>query len=102
MPGEMPFAAAREAQLDRLGDLVAENVDRESLVRLIEDGPPFGLPVVSHRLSAVSGGRIAVGYASGAEASAESNGQTAPNSSTFGLSSRGAAGEGAIKLKADS
>ena len=36
VPGDEPFAARREAQLDRLGDLVAENVDREALLRLIE------------------------------------------------------------------
>jgi adenosylcobyric acid synthase len=44
--GDEPFAAHREAQLDRLGDLVAENVDREALLRLVEDGPPEGLPLV--------------------------------------------------------
>ena len=42
VPGEEPFAAAREARLDKLGDLVAENVDRDSLLRLINDGPPSG------------------------------------------------------------
>ena len=45
-PGDQSFAAAREAQLERLGDLVADNVDREPLMRLIDDGPPSGLPVV--------------------------------------------------------
>jgi len=45
-PGEGGFAAAREARFDALGDLVAENVDREVLWRLIEDGPPPDLPVV--------------------------------------------------------
>jgi adenosylcobyric acid synthase len=54
-PGDESFAAAREAQLDRLGDLVAEHVDREALLRLIGDGSPCGLPVVSGQLSAVSG-----------------------------------------------
>jgi adenosylcobyric acid synthase len=44
--GDEPFAAHREAQLDRLGDLVAENVDREALLRLIEDGPPESLPLI--------------------------------------------------------
>ena len=43
-PGDEPFAAAREAQLDKLGDLVAENVDREALLRTIEAGAPRGLP----------------------------------------------------------
>ena len=45
-PGEETFAAAREAQLERLGDLVAENVDREALLRIVENGAPAGLPVV--------------------------------------------------------
>jgi adenosylcobyric acid synthase len=44
--GDEPFAAHREAQLDRLGDLVAENVDREALLRLVEDGTPEGLPLI--------------------------------------------------------
>jgi adenosylcobyric acid synthase len=50
VPGEAPFAAAREAQLDRLGDLIAENVNGEALVRLIDGGPPRGLPFVAGRL----------------------------------------------------
>jgi adenosylcobyric acid synthase len=37
-PGEQAFAAAREARFERLGDLVAENLDREALLRLIERG----------------------------------------------------------------
>ncbi|CAA9435954.1 MAG: Cobyric acid synthase [uncultured Rubrobacteraceae bacterium] len=45
--GDEPFAAHREAQLDKLGDLVAENVDREALLRLVEDGPPGGLPFIA-------------------------------------------------------
>jgi len=52
-PGESSFAAAREARLEKLGDLISENVDREALMRLIDDGPPSGLPVVSGQLSAV-------------------------------------------------
>jgi adenosylcobyric acid synthase len=54
---EEPFAAAREAQLEKLGDLVAEHVDREALWRLIEDGPPSELPLLSYQLSAISGQR---------------------------------------------
>jgi adenosylcobyric acid synthase len=66
-PGEVSFAAAREAQLDKLGDLIADNVDREALLRLIDDGPPLGLPVVSGRLVGRSDGRqTAVGDVSGA------------------------------------
>jgi adenosylcobyric acid synthase len=38
------FAAVREARLDRLGDLVAQHADTDALWRLIEDGPPAGLP----------------------------------------------------------
>jgi adenosylcobyric acid synthase len=53
-PGEVSFAAAREAQLEKLGDLVAEHVDREALMCLVEDGAPSGLPVVSSQLSALS------------------------------------------------
>lgn len=45
-PGEESFAARREAQFEKLGDLVAENVDRDALLRLVEDGPPPGLPSV--------------------------------------------------------
>jgi adenosylcobyric acid synthase len=45
-PGEESFAAAREAQLEKLGNLVADHVDREALMRLIDDGQPSGLPVV--------------------------------------------------------
>jgi adenosylcobyric acid synthase len=53
-PGDESFAEAREAQLEKLGDLVA-------LLRLIDDGPPPGLTVVSGQLSAVSSQRSAVG-----------------------------------------
>ncbi len=49
--GDEPFAARREAQLDRLGDLVAENVDREALLRLVENGPPEGLPLITSRVT---------------------------------------------------
>ncbi|MDX3074428.1 cobyric acid synthase [Streptomyces sp. NPDC088354] len=40
------FAALREEQLDRLGDLVEEHADTGALLRLIESGPPPGLPFV--------------------------------------------------------
>ncbi len=40
------FAALREAQLDLLGDLVADHLDTGALSRLISDGPPPGLPVI--------------------------------------------------------
>ncbi|MFD1833021.1 cobyric acid synthase [Streptomyces desertarenae] len=40
------FAALREEQLDRLGDLVEEHADTAALLRLIEGGAPRGLPFV--------------------------------------------------------
>jgi adenosylcobyric acid synthase len=40
------FAGLREARLDRLGDLIAEHADTDALLRLIEQGPPAGLPLL--------------------------------------------------------
>jgi adenosylcobyric acid synthase len=40
------FAAAREAQLDLLGDLVERHLDTGALLDLIERGAPGGLPVL--------------------------------------------------------
>ena len=40
------FAALREQQLDRLGDLVKEHLDTAAITGLIESGPPAGLPVI--------------------------------------------------------
>jgi adenosylcobyric acid synthase len=40
------FARLREAQLDLLGDLVAEHLDTGAVCRLIESGPPPGLPTI--------------------------------------------------------
>lgn len=40
------FAAARERTLDLLGDLVEEHLDTAALWRLVETGPPAGLPFV--------------------------------------------------------
>jgi adenosylcobyric acid synthase len=45
-PAEVSFAGLRERQLDRLGDLVAGHADTTALLRLIEQGPPAGLPFV--------------------------------------------------------
>ena len=39
-------ASTGEAQLEKLGDLVADHVDREALMRLIDDGPSSGVPVL--------------------------------------------------------
>jgi adenosylcobyric acid synthase len=41
------FAEVRERGLDVLGDLVEEYLDTGALWRLIEDGPPAGLPFIS-------------------------------------------------------
>jgi adenosylcobyric acid synthase len=45
------FAAVREARLDALGDLVAGHLDTAALSRLIENGPPPGLPTLRSALS---------------------------------------------------
>ncbi|MBB5872148.1 adenosylcobyric acid synthase [Allocatelliglobosispora scoriae] len=44
--GTTSFAAAREATLERLGDLVEHHLDTTALRRLIDAGPPTGLPFV--------------------------------------------------------
>jgi adenosylcobyric acid synthase len=69
-PGETSFAAAREARLERLGDLISENIDRGALLRLVDDGPPSGLPVVACQLVGWSASQQnVIGDASGVEAS---------------------------------
>jgi adenosylcobyric acid synthase len=45
-PGTGSFAAAREARLDVLGDLVARHMDTARLHALIEGGVPAGLPTI--------------------------------------------------------
>ncbi|GGN67880.1 cobyric acid synthase [Streptomyces albiflavescens] len=40
------FAALREEQLDRLGDLIEDHADTDALWRLIESGAPSGLPFI--------------------------------------------------------
>ncbi|TDB81740.1 cobyric acid synthase [Micromonospora sp. KC721] len=40
------FAAVRERSLDLLGDLVEEHLDTDALWRLIQSGPPAGLPFI--------------------------------------------------------
>ncbi|HET7272982.1 MAG TPA: cobyric acid synthase, partial [Rubrobacter sp.] len=62
-PGKESFASAREAQLEKLGDLVADHVDREALMRMIDEGQAFGLPFVSSQLSAFSGQQAVDGAA---------------------------------------
>jgi adenosylcobyric acid synthase len=44
--GDVVFTAVRESRLDRLGDLVEEQADTAALWRLIECGPPAGLPLL--------------------------------------------------------
>jgi adenosylcobyric acid synthase len=41
------FAAAREARLDRLGDLVEQHLDIDALLDLARTGAPAGLPVLA-------------------------------------------------------
>jgi adenosylcobyric acid synthase len=53
-PGEESFATAREAQLEKLGNLVADHVDRDAVMRLIDEGKPAGLPLVSGQLVSIS------------------------------------------------
>jgi adenosylcobyric acid synthase len=43
---DLSFAAARQAHIDLMGDLVAAHLDTGALASLIEDGVPGGLPVI--------------------------------------------------------
>ncbi len=45
-PGTRGFEEVRQARLDALGDLVADHLDTDAVVRLIEQGAPTGLPFV--------------------------------------------------------
>jgi len=74
-PGEISFSAAREARLERLGDIVAENIDRETLLRLVHDGPPDDLPVVRSQLSGINYQQTVIGDSSSTEASPSANGE---------------------------
>jgi len=47
VPGTSSFAAAREARLDVLGDLVEDHLDTKQLTELIEGDVPAGLPSVT-------------------------------------------------------
>jgi adenosylcobyric acid synthase len=47
VPGAEPFAAARERQLDALGDLVHGNLDTMALTALIANGVPGSLPTLT-------------------------------------------------------
>jgi len=96
MAGDMTFASRREAQLDTLGDLVAENVDREALLRLIEDGPPS----ISRQVSGITCQQTA-GTADDtprAKAPASANGKGDPN---FSPARFAVPGDDEQKLRAD-
>ncbi|WP_129664555.1 cobyric acid synthase [Phytoactinopolyspora endophytica] len=45
------FAEQRERMLDRLADAVAEHLDTAALLRIVENGTPTGLPVISPSLA---------------------------------------------------
>jgi adenosylcobyric acid synthase len=45
-PGTVPFETVRQARLDALGDLVADHLDTEAVLRLLSEGAPAGLPFV--------------------------------------------------------
>jgi adenosylcobyric acid synthase len=45
-PGQTPFEQVRQDRLDALGDLVAEHLDTDAVLRLLERGAPGGLPFV--------------------------------------------------------
>jgi adenosylcobyric acid synthase len=46
VPGTVRFADVREAQLDLLGDLVADHIDLDAVEALFARGAPTGLPVI--------------------------------------------------------
>ena len=45
-PSAVSFGAARDARLDRLGDLVEQHLDVQALLALARGGAPAGLPVL--------------------------------------------------------
>jgi adenosylcobyric acid synthase len=47
LPGDVAFADVRESGLEALGDLVADHLDRDAVLRLIETGAPAALPFVA-------------------------------------------------------
>jgi adenosylcobyric acid synthase len=57
VPGPRSFAEVREGRLDLLGDLVERHVDTEALARLIEGGPPSGLPFLAADMRSEEGSR---------------------------------------------
>jgi adenosylcobyric acid synthase len=45
-PAHITFAEVRDRRLDTLAGLVADHLDTDALLRLIEHGPPTGLPFI--------------------------------------------------------
>ncbi len=45
-PGTVAFEDVRQARLDVLGDAVADHLDTDAVIRLLEHGPTAGLPFV--------------------------------------------------------
>ena len=91
--GEASFAAAREVQLEKLGDLVADYVDREALMRLIDDGLPSGLPLVRHQASGYRLQQGREGETAGVQAASGSNGDGSLTGATEPARSPAAAAE---------
>ncbi|HWD77142.1 MAG TPA: cobyric acid synthase [Solirubrobacteraceae bacterium] len=52
VPGTTPFAEARGARLDALGDLVEHHLDTRALTALITGGPPAALPILETEVRA--------------------------------------------------
>jgi adenosylcobyric acid synthase len=46
VPGTRAFEDVRQARFDALGDLVADHLDTDAVLRLLDEGPPRGLPFV--------------------------------------------------------
>ncbi|MEO6205956.1 MAG: cobyric acid synthase [Mycobacteriales bacterium] len=46
LPGTRAFQDVRQARLDLLGDVVAEHLDTDAVLRLLENGAPRGLPFI--------------------------------------------------------
>lgn len=63
VPGEVSFAAAREARLDALGDLIEEHADLNALCALIERGAPRDLPTLRAGMWTANGAEMVGGPA---------------------------------------
>jgi adenosylcobyric acid synthase len=50
-PGAVSFPAAREQRIDALADAVEEHLDMDAVLRLVEQGAPAGLPLVTGGLA---------------------------------------------------